>query len=264
MTEEELIHILKAKKMDTSKGWFCPTETNLAAYAEGRVSGLKKVRLENHLSGCSRCLQQIGFLVRMASEKPGLEEIPFGLLLRARELPTKTKKLALPAWRWATAGATLVFLMAFSLVFLRQAEPPMNPKPELPSPPGQSISEATASSAPSQPADDSATGVRSVGNGLTITSSPEIVFPVEGLKLVRQDLEFRWKPFPRALFYEIRLTTAEGSLVWEARAEQPQSRPPENVTLIPDQKYFVTVLAYLPDTRIMKAKPVGFVVSRKK
>ena len=104
--------------------------------------------------------------------------------------------------------------------------------------------------------------MRYVGNGLTVPSAPEIVFPVEGLKLVRQDLEFRWKPFPRALFYEIRLTTAEGSLVWEARAEQPQSRPPESISLVSDQKYFVTVLAYLPDTRIMKTKPVGFVVSR--
>ena len=41
MTEEELIRILKARKMGTSKGWFCPRETNLAAYAEGRL-GLKK------------------------------------------------------------------------------------------------------------------------------------------------------------------------------------------------------------------------------
>ncbi len=63
---------------------------------------------------------------------------------------------------------------------------------------------------------------------------------------------------PRSLFYEIRVVTAEGDLVWRERIEGSRVQFPAGVQLVKGQKYFVWVRAYLPEGKTAKSAVVGF------
>jgi hypothetical protein len=89
---------------------------------------------------------------------------------------------------------------------------------------------------------------------------PDLVFPREGSIIESEKLEFRWHKVERSLFYEIRLVTADGSLVWERRVEAPRARLPADMRLTAGQKHFVWVRAYLPEGKTLKSSTVGFTV----
>ena len=90
--------------------------------------------------------------------------------------------------------------------------------------------------------------------------SPELVYPREGVILASRDLEFRWRQMPGVLFYEVRLVTAEGDVVWEKRSETTHARLPDSIHLASGGQYFVSVRAYLSRGKTAKSATVGFKV----
>jgi len=87
-----------------------------------------------------------------------------------------------------------------------------------------------------------------------------LVVPQEGQALPADNLKFRWVPFDQSMFYEVRLATAEGDLVWSARCETSEIRLPAEVHLDPGEKYFVWILARLPEGKTVKSPAIAFQV----
>jgi len=101
-------------------------------------------------------------------------------------------------------------------------------------------------------------GPEAVRSRTSVPLELELIHPREGAVLASRDIEFRWSPVARSLFYEVRLMTAEGALISEERAETNEFRLPGTVRLKAGEKYYVSVLAYLPDGKTIKSVTVGF------
>jgi len=90
---------------------------------------------------------------------------------------------------------------------------------------------------------------------------PEVLSPRQGSVAAPGGVEIRWTDVPRSLYYEVQLTTDEGSLVWEGRSELSSLRLPAGVSLLPGRTYYVSVRAYLPEGKSLKSPVVGFQVA---
>jgi len=90
---------------------------------------------------------------------------------------------------------------------------------------------------------------------------PSIVLPRPDSVVTRERLKFAWKPIPHSRYYEVRVVTTDGDLVWEGQTEKSDLQPPSDVAL-QNGSYFVWITAYLADGRVAKSSPVKFVVKR--
>jgi hypothetical protein len=70
-------------------------------------------------------------------------------------------------------------------------------------------------------------------------------------------LEIRWHEVPDALYYQVRLVTPEGDLVWQGDATEAHIALPERLAL-EHGKYFVLLSAVMDSGRSRKAPSVGF------
>jgi len=252
MNEQDLLRLLRPRKTGQGKrSWRCPDETNLAAYADAHLADDAQRRLEAHLADCDFCLNQIAFLLR--AQESAMPEVPQGLLTRARELGAEGKEARwLAEWRWRTAAAAAACVVLGAIVWLRQPPPPLVPPHRGPAPLVEVAPAPTAT--PSAPH-------RVVRNGQKAGAPLRLLFPREGAIIPRAGFDFRWTEVRGCLFYEIRLMTGEGDLVWEGRVEATQARIPANVQLTPGSKYFISVHAYLPEGKTLPAAVVGFTVA---
>jgi len=205
--------------------WRCPDETELAGFAEQRLSPGARARLEQHIAGCDFCLDQVGVLMRLESaEAP---DAPPELVARARRLVASDERPAWAPWRWGTAAAAV---SALALVLTFSMRPPRVINPEV----------ATFRTAPA------------------VMNPPELLAPREGAVVGRNELEFHWRPLETSLYYELRVLTAEGDVVWEERVNGTEARMPSNIRLAAGRRYFVSVEGWLPEGKGMKSRVVAF------
>ncbi len=256
MDEKHLARALAIdKKSAGRRTWRCLDDFELAAYADAGLDEAGRRRVETHLADCDFCLDQAAFLVR-AREAELPATVPESLLARARELVSSQERVQrIPTLRWGlAAGVAASFALAAGL-WLGQPDgvvpPPVTSAPPLietvhPPP----VPEARPTSVPAP----------TVRNRALPASLPDLLFPQEGSAIPLEELEFRWREVERSLFYEIRLVTADGSLVWEGRVETTRVRLPADLRLAAGQKYFVWVRAYLREGKTLKSSTVGFTV----
>jgi len=204
----------------------CPDEIRLAAFVDGGLEPRDRARVERHLIGCDHCLGQVSALVRL--QDADLPEVDPELLRRARAIPpTRTRSHWIPAWGWAACGVTACLAISVTL-WIR----------------------------PPQPAQKD-----TVRTSYARGSALELVLPREGAVLKRNAIEFQWTTVDRALFYEVRVLTADGDLMWQTRAEGPQTRPPADAAFRTGEHYVVFVSAWLPEGKAEKSSAVGFRVA---
>ncbi len=252
ITDKELAAFLRSRaRKGQERSRKCPGDERLAAYADHQLEEQAWQGLEEHLADCEFCRGQLAFLVRVEGTEP-VGQVPSQLLTRARELGAKEDySFWVPTLRWGTAVAATASLALVAALWLGQPEvtvpPPMSP--EGPSP-------ETSAPAPLPPVlRESPPSVRSKQLEPVV---PELLAPAEGSIVRPGDVEFQWRGMPRSLFYEIRVVTAEGDLVWRGRAEAARVQLPPDVQLAAGQKYFVWVRAYLPEGKTAKSAVVGF------
>ncbi len=232
------------------RGWQCPAEADLAAYTDQRLEGRRKARLERHLAGCGYCLGQVSFLAR--AQEAELPEVPYVMLARARAMaPRAMPHAERRVWRWAPALAATASVIVVGGIWM--SRPRGVYAPAAPAGVVQPVEEPAAPARPVTPAPERPL-VRS-----TSDRAPQrwLLFPAKGAAVQRKDLEFRWQPAERALFYEVRLMAAEGELAWESRADGTQARVPEEIRLVPG-RFYVTVHAFLPEGKTVRLPAVGF------
>ena len=265
MEENELRQLLQSNREQPTRSWRCPDEIELARYVGKQLEGEGRTNFESHVAGCDACLQTIGFLVA-AEEWPTAATMPPRLVARARDL-AQTRPRSDRRWRWAitTAAAACVVLFVAVIFFRSRSEqsvtPPSGDLVAQHQPSVQPLAQPIASIDSRRPEpppirlpkkqETPATFVRSQTGEFT----PTLQSPPEGAVLKRGQLNFSWRPLAGAVSYEIKIVTEEGSLVYSETTTQIQLQP--NTKLAPG-KYFVSVVAQMPDGRTASSRMVKF------
>jgi len=229
------------------RGWKCPSDEIIASYLDAAVDSPSRSRLESHLADCEYCRNLVAELAKVQRDHE-MPSLPPGLMQRAVALvPPKSTRTH---WLWAPAAVMAgTAVLVITAVVLRSPEQLIIRSPSTPAAPVIAKSEpAPTLNAPTH----EVTRKPSSPDLL-----PSVVSPHRGSIVARDRLEFQWKTVPHSRYYEVRVVSSEGDLVWEGQSERSVLEPPADVTLN-DGLYFVWITAYLENGREAKSAPVRF------
>ena len=278
MDEKEVRKLLHARSSPhLRRGRSCPDEIQLAAYVAQKLNAADKNVMERHLADCDYCLSQVGFLTQSA-DWPNSEEVPAQLLLGARKLVARKRSTFFNwDWRWAAASGAIACLAILVLVIVLQRRTSdsqtrpsdtllaqqISPEPVLSPPiavaPPQSRPEPTQLPAARSGKSTQAPDVRTTSSEALL---PKWIAPRNGDIVRGQNLEFRWMPLADAIFYDVRIMTADGDVVFEKQSEDTVLKLDSAALLAPNRKYFAVVLAHLRQGKTAKSDVVGFSIAQ--
>ena len=235
----KLIRIMSADAAGRTPN--CPDDLELAAAADGQLSEGSMQELTLHLADCDSCTAQLGLLKRLHESEPEQQVTEF-VLARARRMGVNSKRPAIRhAPRWAAAA---VIVLALSLVFNWDLPGPdgseaMNTAPDL----GSRVIEQ-----------------RQIRNLNLDALGPRVLAPSNGAIVDPGGLVFRWSDIPESLYYDVRIVTDEGDLLWQAQVEDTKLGLPDNLQLNPGTEYFFRVDAYLASAKRVSSQHVLFTI----
>ena len=210
----------------------CVDEHRLAAYAEGVDTARERVETESHLADCSRCSRIVAFLLQ-AEDEAG-PRVPEHVLARAKRIWRARRSVPTPSWRWIAAAAVIVLAVTATWSWLPRIENRGV---------GQESHPGDTRLAPSD-----------------THHEPELLWPRDGFEVPVDQLTARWSAVPQALFYEVRLLTASGDLVFEQRVDATELSLPPSARLEPGGRYFMRVEAVLAEGQSLASRHVTFTV----
>lgn len=238
MNTDQLKELLKQAGEVTGRAQDCPDDNRLASYMEGGLSEQGLARFELHLADCGYCIVRVGLLSR--ARESGIETtVPDLVMARSRALAgsadKQTFKLnSLSSLRNATGWAAAA-VVVLALGLLANMDSSNQASPEWSTPDAR------------QPV----TGqVRNLDPGAL---APRVVFPPEGATVGPAELIFNWTAIPDSLYYQVRIVSDDGDLVWKQRVEGTQWEPPSGLALTPGAEYFVRVDAYLGEAKALNS-----------
>ena len=228
----------------------CPTEQQLAEYADQQSIGADRHVIELHLVGCDRCLRQVGFLVRnSAAERP---KVPEELIQRARRLGGRKPRGLVFPWGWATVATGA--LTGLLVIFMIGGRPGQQVAPTQVQGNSAAILQPTTPVAPSRAGEASAERGTSAG-----TPRQLLLFPEAGQTVAAEDLMFRWKGAANAIFYELQVLSDDGDVIWETHTKSSSAKLPANVHLLKSHTYYVRLRIHGSQDRVEDSKTVPFV-----
>lgn len=234
---------------EPKRGWNCLHEGVLAAYVDQTIEHQERARAERHLSTCAYCRNLLADVVKL--QRVGdLPAVPPGLIARVRSLGSAQRK----PWTWglplAAAGSLACLLLAVSLLETKQSLD----LPSWPAPPGPEIFKS-----PPQPpvVAEPREVIRGSGSAWQL---PTVTYPAPDSVVAPERLEIRWSAVPHARYYQVRLLTSAGELVWQSDATANLVRTPDRLALT-NGKYFVLVSAVMDNGRMRKSDPQSFQVA---
>jgi hypothetical protein len=232
-----------------SRAWNCPQDEAIAAYVDGNVDATTRSRVESHLADCAHCRGLVADVMKMKERE--LPAVPLRLKQKAVALAKpRTRRMQWILWPAAAAGAACVLIVTLWIRSPQQVNLPSTP-------PAANAPTVIAKSEPT-PALRQPSG--QVERNLAASSHlPVLIFPQENKVLMPQQLEFKWKAIPQSRYYEIRVVTADGDLVWSAQSENLNLKPPSDLEL-KDGAYFAWISAYVENGPVQKSAPVRFLV----
>jgi hypothetical protein len=238
-----------ADRNQPTRRWHCPKDRVIAGYVDGTLAQARRSGVERHLADCGYCRALVADIVKVSREAE-IPAVPTLLVAKALAiLPPQPKP-----WRriWAPAtvfGAAVVCALIAATVLVRQPERLILPSWSAPTPPivledgtqpsaGAPTREIVRTQAPPQ-------------------LSPSIISPKADSAVTRKSLGFYWTAVPHTAYYQVRIVTAEGELVWEGQSNGTRLELPSD-TALHNGKYFVLVSAVLENGHVMKSDPVRF------
>jgi hypothetical protein len=93
---------------------------------------------------------------------------------------------------------------------------------------------------------------------------PQVLAPANGATIDPGSLVFQWSEVPDSLFYDVRVVTDEGDLIWQERVEDTRLGLPGHLQLKPGSEYFVQVDAYLAAAKSISSRHVPFTVKEQR
>jgi hypothetical protein len=237
--------------------WNCPDDEMITAYVDSALDGARREGLQRHLADCAYCRNLVADTVKLQRETR-LPEVPAALIRRVRScVPATSRRWG---WSWmpvATAGT--LACAALAVTFLRT--PQSLTIPTLPAPAGPAISKSGPSGLNAGPALGPGAAIReTVRQPRSLEYLPNITEPRSDSVLARGRLEFRWTDVPDAVYYQVRVVTTEGDLVWQGDSGITRAELPDRLGMS-SGKYFVLVTAVMENGRTRKSNPVGFQIA---
>jgi hypothetical protein len=216
----------------TERTPFCPEDQQIAEYFEDQLPETERDQVERHLADCRFCLARLGMLQRL-EQNPVAPRIPEDVLATAKSIGrvTVSRPNGAPAW---TAAAMLVIAVGvlYQIFPVRET--------------GQAVLPRTHMNEPSSGLRDT----RSVDPG---AMGPRFLSPREGPDVISNASIFKWTAVPNSLYYEVRIVSDTGDLLWQERVDGTEWRLPAGLALTPGLEYFVRVDAYLTDAKTLQS-----------
>jgi hypothetical protein len=240
MKEEKIETLLRLAPQAAKRQPGCPDETGLAAYFDGGLSEEEHRVLGEHFAECDFCLERLGVLGR-SSDTDSKVTVPEFLTARARRLapePAKVSHFSRQAPVWAAAA---LVVLALGLFFnLRGPDSAQGPQPVF-----------SAPATPDLP-------IRDTRYAKPLASGPVLLWPGEGESVWSAAPEFSWTAVPGALYYDLRIVSDLGDLVWQERVADSRWQPSTPLPLHPGKEYFVRVDAWVGDSGALSSDFVPF------
>ena len=230
----------------------CPTEQQLAEYADQQAIGPERHAIERHLAHCDKCLRQVGFLVREGSRPTEL--VPEELVAKAIALGKQSaRKTAFP-WQWATVAAAGVSVVLLVMLWTPRFNQPARTIEQQPSAAQPPVIAQTAK----PPLPNAETGARIVRGNNDVPDS-RLLSPRPGQTVDAQELTLRWQSVAGVLFYEVQVLSDAGDILWETRCHSTSIKMPPNVHLIKGKTYYARLRVHTANGSVEQSKPVDFV-----
>jgi hypothetical protein len=211
---------------------FCPEDQQIAEYFDEVLPAGERDTLERHLADCRFCLARIGMLQRLEQD-PTARRIPEDVLATAKTLKHNPMRRTRRAPAWAAAAAIFIAVGAlyqyFPLDGIGQDALPRSHESE----PTSSLSET-----------------RNIDPGAL---GPRFLSPREGVTVAAGVSLFTWTPVPNSLYYQVRIVSDDGDLLWQERVDGTEWQLPTGLALSPGLQYFVRVDAYLTDAKALQS-----------
>ena len=237
MNHEQITErIRNLRTQPAASGPACPDEHQVAAAIDGELNWDDRDAFDQHVANCDYCITRIGSLNGLRAVEV-VEEVPDITLARARRLAKRTGTIQ-HAPRWA-AAAVVVLAMVFT--FGKYSND--NIAPESPA----SLLPPVATVPQSRNIDPDAL-------------RPRILAPHEGAVIDAGKTLFRWTEIPGSLYYDIRIITGEGDMVWQDRINDTEWALPGHFELEPGAQYYVRVDAYLAEAKSVSSRHLLFTV----
>jgi hypothetical protein len=231
--------------------WSCPDEETISAYIDRTLDDNRSKRVVSHLVDCTYCRELVATTVKLQRVED-LPEVPAGLMRRALAAgETQSRRWV---WRWApvsSAAAALVCAGLIVAVWRAPQELVIHKRPAPTAPAIMKFEGPKAGEAPQSGRERKPSSYE---------TEPTMITPQQGQLVSRSHLKFRWNAVPNAAYYQVRLVTAEGDLVWEGSSGTRELGVPDSLVLN-GGKYFVLVSAAMNNGRMHKASPVEFQVA---
>jgi len=82
--------------------------------------------------------------------------------------------------------------------------------------------------------------------------------------MIPGDGVFRWTAVSNSLYYQLRIVSDEGDLVWQGRVDGTHWVLPAGLSLAPGAEYFVRVDAYLTEAKALNSDYLLFRVGERR
>lgn len=236
MEKDKLESLLERSNGAPERQPECPQDELLAAYMEGGLSDASHREFEAHLADCAWCLECVGIL-GWAHEIGVQEQVPELLLARAGRIVDPSRQ-AVSRWRRAPAWAVAALLVLTLGSLL--SNPVFRDKVPQPAASGKvdtTLKTRSIDPVGMQPAQ------HSPGNNIGVKFA-------EGV--------FKWTPVNDSLFYQVRIVTTEGDLLWRERVHGEHWKPPGGLVFSSGEEYFVRIDAFLSENLSVNSDYVAF------
>jgi len=223
----------------------CPDDHDLAAFATGLLADEHRERLQRHVADCGYCLRQVGLLSHLADSEPlaGVSEFT---MARARRLGKPRLDQGLRRTTHWAAAALVVLAVAAGVSQYASAP--------------RGSASGNVSPAVSAYQEQASGQVRNSGQSL---SAPKVLAPAKGAQVDPGNLTIQWTDVTGSLYYDVRIVSAEGDLIWEQQVSDDQLTLPPGMPFTPGTEYFVRVDAYLADARSISSHHVPFTIHKR-
>jgi len=218
----------------------CPSDVDFASFTEGGLGDRDHRDLIEHIAGCAFCQERLGILGR-ARDADSVAKVPQFVMASARRLvpaqkPARSERTQAPRWAAAAMAVLAVGL------FLR--------------PDSGDIPVAVENEPANNPA--SLQPIRETRSIVPFESGPVLTVPRDGMTVLTGGRPFSWVGVPDALWYDLRIVSDEGDLVWQERVPGTHWTPPPELSLTPGAEYFVRVGAHLAPSKTIQSDYVLF------
>lgn len=210
----------------------CPDDQVLTAALDGEFRVIERPAFEKHVSSCDYCLARLGRIARLNREVGGAEISDLTMARAQRLIRSRSVVPRAPAW---AAAAMIGFAAILTALWIADSTEPQD---------------ATISPVPE---------VRNIDPE---AYRPQVEFPTEGASVDLHDLTFKWSAVPDSLHYDIRIVSADGTMIWQERVQEPQWRLPEHLQLAAGEGYYFRADAYLTRAKSLSSRHVMFRIKK--